>query len=122
MILPWKASLGVAAVDWHETPGSSRSRSRSRSSQAAMQSFPWVDHLGGFSSSAFALHHAAARLAVHFLRTEDLLRDAGRAAMVSSVVPDEFSPLGNYTPPILLKSPTRGTGNPKYEMRDKSTI
>jgi len=76
-----------------------------------------VDHLGGFSSSAFALYHAVTRLAVRFLRTEDLLRDAGRAAVVFSVALDESSPLGNCTLLIFLNFPTCETANPKYGMR-----
>lgn len=107
----WRASSEAAAADWREIPESLRSRSRL--SRAATQFSPWVDHHGGSSSSVFAPRHVVARPVARFLRTEDSLRDAGRAAAVSSAAPDESSSPESCTLLTLQNSQRHEIGNPK---------
>lgn len=76
-----------------------------------------MDRRDDSSSSAFAPRHVAARPVARFLQTEDSLRDAGRAAAVSSAALDESSPPESCTSLILLNSPMHETGNPKCGKR-----
>jgi len=73
---------------------------------------PWADRRGDFSLSVFAQHRVAVRSAAHFLRIEDLPRDAGRVGAASSAVPDVFSSPGNRTLLTFPNSPIRETEYP----------
>jgi len=76
-----------------------------------------VGHRGDSSLSVFAQRRVAVRSAAHFLRIEDLPRDAGRVAAASLAAPDVFSFPGNYTPLMFPNSPMRETEYPEINQQ-----